>query len=107
MPSATSSDTNLDMVSKSNAVLQKKLADLKALEDSPMDATAIHMLEMALRDRSNLVVARAAEIIGTHQLDSLSTEMTSAYDRLSIDGVKRDPTCSAKVAIAEALRELE
>lgn len=95
------------MPSKSDTILQAKLADLNLLRSELPDARGLAMLSTALRDRTNLVVARAAEIVGEWQLAALEPDLLAAYGRLAIDGVRRDPTCAGKIAIAEALQSLE
>ncbi len=95
------------MPPKSNIVLKNKLADLDALRVAPESAAGTAMLHLALRDSTNLVVARAAEIAGEWQSEALVADMVSAFARLAVDGVRRDPTCAAKIAIAEALRSME
>lgn len=87
--------------------MQAKLAELNAVRGDPEAPTAGDSLRLALRDRSNLVAARSAEIIGEAALVSLIPDLLAAYQRLAVDGVRRDPTCAAKIAIVETLRDLE
>lgn len=94
------------MPTKSDAVLQAKLADLEALRGGSLDDGARSLLTRALRDRTNLVVARAAEISGETGDATLAPELVAAYERLAVDGVRRDPTCAGKIAIVQALRAL-
>jgi HEAT repeat protein len=64
-------------------------------------------LGRALAARSNLLVARAAEIAGEWELSAFAETMVAAFDRFLEDPVRRDPTCAAKIAIVEALNRLE
>ena len=95
------------MPSKSDIVLKTKLADLQRMRDTPTTEVDHVKLATALRDRINLVVAAAAEIVGEWQLSPLEVDLVTAYTRLAIDGVRRDPTCAGKIAIVEALREMD
>lgn len=84
--------------------------DLKRLNDvraDPHATGAPEVLRAALAARSNLLVARAAEIITEWELSQYSGELNAAFDRFLIDPVRRDPTCAAKIAIAEALNAIE
>jgi HEAT repeat protein len=86
---------------------QEKVARLKALRDDPHSPAAQAEIKKALRDRSNFVVARSAELIGEWQLRPLIPDLLAAFDRFMADQVKTDPQCLAKAAVAEALTKLE
>jgi hypothetical protein len=63
-------------------------------------------LRAALGDKSHLVVAKAAEMIGMAKLASLAGELEKALVRLLAAGAGADKGCQAKLAIARALYEL-
>src|SRR5438128_440455 len=86
---------------------ETKVAHLKTLRNDPHSAAALTEFKKALADRSNYVVARAAEMIGEFEIRSLAPELVAAFDRLLIDPSKTDPQCLAKSAIAEALVRIE
>ena len=52
-------------------------------------------------------MARAAEIVAEWELAPFELALIAAFDRFLPDAVRRDPTCAAKIAIAEALNRLE
>src|SRR5487761_1091623 len=93
-------------MSKTRSVSEKR-AQLNALRDdlgSPQVKTA---LREALSDRSNRVVAKAAEMIGESGDKELEAELLAAYGRLLKNPVKTDPGCLGKTALAEALVKLQ
>ena len=61
----------------------------------------------ALAAKSNLVVAKAARLIGGAQWIDLNAEMASAFDRLIAKGAALDKGCAAMIAIARALVQLD
>lgn len=85
----------------------RDLARLNEIRANPDDAGATADLRRALAARSNLVVSRAAEIVGEWELAEFVPELKSAFDHFLLDAVRRDPTCAAKFAIAGALNRLE
>ncbi len=87
--------------------LAATLAQLTEVRADPHAPGAAETLRRALADRSNLVVARAAEIVSEWELSAAAAELAAAFDRFLIDAVRRDPTCAAKIALAEALLKLD
>jgi len=87
--------------------LETKLARLRAIGKE--DATPGHIAELKsfLGDKSNLVAAEAAEIIGKRMLSNLAPDLVAAFGRFMIDPVETDTLCRAKIAIVEALNKLE
>ena len=63
-------------------------------------------LRKALGDRSNYYVAKAASLVARHGMVELIPDLGAAFDRFTIDPVKKDPQCWAKNAIAKALKDL-
>ncbi|HEX3315636.1 MAG TPA: hypothetical protein VHR72_12125, partial [Gemmataceae bacterium] len=64
-------------------------------------------LRTSLTDKSNLVVAEAAKIVGDQKIAELTADMVAAFDRLMVDPEESDPRCRAKIALAEALNQVE
>ena len=87
--------------------LQQTLARLRTLRADPLAPGAAGKLRATLSARSNLVVARAAEIVSEWELRDFTADLVRAFDRFMTDPVRRDPTCAAKTALAEALLKLE
>ena len=61
-----------------------------------------------LADKTNLIIAEAAKLIGEFELTGLEPELLAAWNRLieHSDPVKADKGCTAKTAIIEALGNL-
>ncbi len=81
---------------------ESQLAELAAVEQDPTTEAATISLGAAFGSRSNFVVARAAEIVAEWQLTGFGPEMSEAFRQHMIDPLRRDPTCVAKLALAEA-----
>jgi HEAT repeat protein len=87
--------------------LEAKLARLKALRHEPQSADHVAELRTALADKSNLVVAEAADIAGERLLKELEPDLVTAFHRFMIDAEETDKLCAAKLAIVETLNKLE
>jgi HEAT repeat protein len=87
------------------AKTDEQLERLRAIKANPTSREAIAEIEKALRAKSTVVAARAAEIIAQSHLDKLEPALLEAFDRFMADGA--DKGCIAKLAIAKALLELE
>jgi HEAT repeat protein len=84
-----------------------KLERLKSLrEETPSPAIALELRQL-LRDASNHVVANAAALAGRFRLGELGPDLAAAFERLMIEPVESDKTCSGKTAVVDALNELE
>lgn len=84
-----------------------KLNRLRALRDEPASPAHVNELRDALGDKSNFVVAAAAEIIGERGLVEVGPVLNEAFQRFLIDPVETDKLCRAKIAIVESLHKLE
>jgi HEAT repeat protein len=62
-------------------------------------------IRKALRDRNNLVCAKAAKAAGDLLLADAIPELVEAFDRF-LSAPKNDPQCRAKIAIVKALKDL-
>ena len=86
--------------------VEQQLEDLRALRAlGPTEAVAA-VLCKALRDRVNVVVAKAAAISAEFQLKSLAPDLLQAFDRLFEKPIENDRQCWGKNAIARALKDL-
>jgi HEAT repeat protein len=84
-----------------------RLAALRLLAKQPPSPEVTAELLRALRDRSNLVAAAAAEIVGEQQLTDLAPALEEAFRRFLDNPVKSDSQCWAKLALVEALDKME
>jgi HEAT repeat protein len=84
-----------------------KLARLRAIRSEPVTPAVHKELHDALGDKSNFVVAAAAEIVGERGLTDLAPDLAAAFRRFLVDPVETDKICRAKLAIVEALHQIE
>jgi len=89
------------------ASLDDKLSAVRRLRDQDPVPELEAELRKALGDRSNLVVAAAAAIVGDRMLGELAAALEAAFLRFMDDPLKTDKLCRAKLAIVEALEKLE
>jgi HEAT repeat protein len=87
--------------------LDDKLAALRELRGRALTPEQKGELRKRVGDRSNLVVAAAAVIVGESALVELSKDLEVAYGRFLINPLKNDKLCRAKLAIAQALDRME
>ena len=64
-------------------------------------------LRQFIGDRSNVVVAMAAELVAARSLAELADQLEAAFDRFLVDPLKNDKLCRAKLAIVQALDKVE
>jgi HEAT repeat protein len=84
-----------------------KLKRLRALRTEPVGPALITELRGLLTDKSNFVVAEAAEIVGERSLADLGPDLAAAFPRFLIDPAETDTLCRAKIAITDALHKIE
>ena len=87
--------------------LETKLARLRELSGQPHSPQLIKELAAGLRDSSNFVVADAAELIGKGHSSELAPNLVEAFTRFLDKPLKKDPQCRARIALVEALNQLE
>ena len=87
--------------------LDDKLAAIRAIREQPSSAEHTAELRQMIGDRSNLVVAAAAALVGERTLVELAPGLETAFDRYLVDPLKDDKLCRAKLAIVQALDKLE
>lgn len=85
----------------------QRAADLNRVRQAPNAPETIQALRQALKDRSTVIVTKAAQLTGELGLASLAPELIAAFERHKRDPVKTDPGCRAKTAIMDALNRLE
>ena len=81
----------------------KKVANLQSLAETGKSAETTEALRRALKDRSNFVVSKAADLCRKLACSELIPDLGVAFDRFLPDGAKADPQCWAKNAIARTL----
>jgi HEAT repeat protein len=86
---------------------EAKLTALRQFRGAPASPELTQALRAALRERSNLLVAEAAKIVKDAGLTELMPDLVEAFERFLDDPVKQDKLCRAKVAIIEALNQME
>ena len=84
--------------------IDQQLSALSALKTDPKSNPARTQLNAALKNKSNLIAARAANIICESMQTDFLPALVTAFDRFFTDGA--DKGCPAKTAIAGALYEL-
>ena len=72
---------------------------------SPNDA--VTQLRAHLKNRSNLVVAKAAKVVGELHLTKLTPELVAAFDRFWVNPAKLDKRCAAMTEIVNVLYEFD
>jgi HEAT repeats len=87
--------------------VEAKLTRLRDLRQGAVAAEQLAELRRALGDASNLVAAAAAEIAGARLLADLAPDLVAAFNRFLIDPAETDKLCRAKLAIVEALNQIE
>jgi HEAT repeat protein len=87
--------------------LEDKLAALRKLRGQALTPEHTPELRKALGDRSNLVVAAAAEIVGENALIEFARELEAAFAGFLANPTKDDKLCRAKIAIVQALDKME
>jgi PBS lyase HEAT-like repeat len=84
--------------------------EIEALADlcrAGLSDAGLAALRKALKDRINLVVAKAAKLAGELHAAELTPDLAASFDRLMEKPVARDPQCWGKNAIASALVALD
>jgi hypothetical protein len=87
--------------------IQQALEKLAALKSAPAGPALLEDLRGFLRNRSNLVVAKAAKIIGERRLSDLLPELVTRFEKLMCDPARLDKRCEAITEIVTTLYELD
>jgi HEAT repeat protein len=83
-----------------------RLSSIRRLRDQQPSSSVLAELRSAMRDRSNLIVAAAAAIVGDHKHPDMLADLQAAFERFLVDPVKNDKLCRAKIAIIQSLDKL-
>lgn len=89
---------------------RKPDAELRILEQikaDPLNSESLDKLKPILNSKYAVVVAQASKLIERLEIHDLLPDLVTAFERFLVDPVKTDPSCLAKVAIAETLYRLE
>ena len=89
------------------ASLDDKLAAIRALRCRSLNSEQKAELRRRIGDRSNLVVAAAAALVGENNLIEMAKDLEAAFDRFLVNPLKDDKLCRAKLAIVQALDRME
>jgi hypothetical protein len=89
-----------------NDPVERALERLGELRHST-PAPALDEIRAFLRNRSNLVVAKAAKLCGELDARGLIPDLVAAFERLMTDAPRLDRRCAAVTEIIEALYQLD
>ena len=84
-----------------------QLAELRELREAPKSPALSKELQKHLSSKTNLVVAKAAQIVGRVGEDGLAADLVRAFGRFMINPAQTDKGCIAKTEIVKALCALE
>ena len=93
-------------MSKADPV-EQALNDIGELRVASPSEDVAKQLRSYLKNRSNLVVAKAAKIVGELHLSGLIAELAAAFNRMMVNPAKLDKRCAAITEIVSALYELD
>jgi HEAT repeat protein len=85
---------------------EAKLSRLKAMAQEAPTQENLAELRGALGDKSNLVAAAAAEIVGERSLAEFAPDLIAAFDRFLEEPEETDKQCRAKSAVIAALNKI-
>ena len=83
--------------------IENALNELGELRDLRDPEAVCEQLRTYLRNRSNLVVAKAAKLVAELQLSTLIPELVTAFERFMANPAKLDKRCAAVTEIVGAL----
>lgn len=87
--------------------LDALLTTLDQIKADPTTDFALDQLKQILSSKYGVAVARATKLIQRAEIHSLLPDLIPAFDRFLTDPIKTDPSCLAKIAIADALYRME
>jgi hypothetical protein len=87
--------------------VRERIEQYRQLCEQGGAAAAMAATRKALADRHYLLIARAAEYCAERLFHDLEPDLIRAYNRLLQNPAKKDPSCTAKGAIARALVALD
>jgi HEAT repeat protein len=87
--------------------IEQALDKLATLKTTPPSPELVNELRDFLRNRSNLVVAKAAKISGERRLAALIPDLVAAFHKRMADPQRLDKRCAAVTEIVVALYEMD
>ena len=87
--------------------IEKALNEIGELRTAGSPEEQAEKLRVFLKNRSNLVVAKAAKLVRELQLPALVPELVAAFDRMWVNPAKLDKRCAAMTEIVSALYEFD
>ncbi len=87
--------------------IEERLAELKALAAQGKTDAVIAAVRDAIKDKNNLIAARAANIACDLKIESVEKELVEAFARFMVDAEKTDKGCAAKTAIVKSLEAID
>jgi hypothetical protein len=90
-----------------NDPIERSLDRLGELRHAEPTAAVTEELRGFLRNRSNLVVAKAAVVVRELRIIALTPELVGAFDKFMADAPRLDKRCAAVTEITNALYELD
>ena len=87
--------------------IERALDRLGELRSSEASDSVIDEIRGFLRNRSNLVIAKAARVARELRIAALVPEMLAAFDKLMTNAPKLDKRCAATTELLTALYELD
>jgi HEAT repeat protein len=97
--------SDLETLLRSRKV-EDRIRGVKRLANRPLSEAQPLLLKM-LADKSGYVAAEAARLLGNGADDDACEAMVTRFEYLSEDGLKRDPGCHVRAALAFAFGRLE
>src|SRR5271157_5611035 len=86
--------------------IERSLDRLGELRRAAASETVIQEVREFLRNRSNLVIAKAAKVVRELQIKELIPDLVAAFSKLMTDAPRLDKRCAATTEIVSALYEL-
>lgn len=86
---------------------EQALDRLSALRSPAEGPSVAQELKAFLKNRSNIVVGKAAKMAGQLHISDLASDLVAAFQRLMKDPAKMDKGCSATTEIVAALYEMD
>lgn len=87
--------------------IEQALNAISELRSAGSSEEVPKQLRAHLKNRSNLVVAKAAKVVGELKVRELVPDLVAAFDRMWVNPVKLDKRCAAITEIVSALYELD
>lgn len=86
---------------------EEKIEILRHCVEQGPKPQAMACLKKALKERSNFLVAKAAEFAAEQLAYDLIPDLRTAFERFRVNGITTDKTCAAKRALVRALYDLD